>query len=158
MVTSIGTAVVIEPDRFEIYDKLHSLNMYLKDGILTQEQYNFEREQIEKSNEKFLATDMKRRSELLAEEQQNKAAEERKQRIMTSKKDILAEKFENIWMLSVERILSAEMPYTLKGNSMDEVIINLIAEDRFNEAGKYYMEETGLDAESAYDYIYKLFE
>jgi uncharacterized protein YbjQ (UPF0145 family) len=158
MVTSIGTAVVIEPDRFEIYDKLHSLNMYLKDGILTQEQYNFEREQIEKSNENFLATDMKRRAELLAEEQQDKAAEERKQRIMMSKKDILAEKFENIWMLSVERILSAEMPYTLKGNSMDEVIINLIAEDRFNEAGKYYMEETGLDAESAYDYIYKLFE
>jgi hypothetical protein len=50
------------------------------------------------------------------------------------------------------------VPYTLKGNTMDEVIINLIAKDKFNEAGRYYMDETGLDAESAYDYVYKLFE
>ena len=74
------------------------------------------------------------------------------------KKDVIAEKSENLWMMSPEGIESAEVPYTLKGNTMDEVIINLIAEDKFNEAGKYYMEETGLDAESSYDYIYKLFE
>lgn len=65
---------------------------------------------------------------------------------------------ENLWMMSHEGIENAEVPYTLKGSTMDGVIINLIAEDKFNEAGKYYMEETGLDADSSYDYIYKLFD
>lgn len=46
----------------------------------------------------------------------------------------------------------------MKGKTIDEVIINLIAEDKFNEAGRYYMDETGLDAESAYEYVYWLVE
>lgn len=169
MVTCIGTAVVIEPDRYEMYEKLHNLNVYLKDGLLTQEQYDFEKNQIESNNENFLANDVKRRAEMMEEERKRQAEleaaqeEERQRRAMMTeeearKKDVIAEKSENLWMMSPEGIESAEVPYTLKGNTMDEVIINLIAEDKFNEAGKYYMEETGLDAESSYDYIYKLFE
>lgn len=169
MVTCIGTAVVVEPDRYEMYEKLHNLNVYLKDGLLTQEQYDFEKEQIESNNENFLANDVKRRAELMEEERKRQAEEEaaleeeRKRRALMSEeetrmKDVIALKSENLWMMSAEGIEKAEVPYTLKGNTMDEVIINLIAEDKFNEAGKYYMEETGLDAESSYDYIYKLFE
>ena len=169
MVTCIGTAVVVEPDRYEMYEKLHNLNVYLKDGLLTQEQYDFEKEQIESNNENFLANDVKRRAELMEEERKRQAEEDaameedRKRRVLMSEeearmKDVIAEKSENLWMMSAEGIEKAEVPYTLKGNTMDEVIINLIAEDKFNEAGKYYMEETSLDAESSYDYIYKLFE
>ena len=31
---------------------------------------------------------------------------------------------------------------------------NLIAADIYNEAGRYYMDEKGLDAESVYDYVH----
>lgn len=162
MVTCIGTAVVIEPDRYEIYEKLHKLNAYLKDGLLTQEQFDFEREEIEKNNENFLANDARKRAEQIAEEQALQE-EIRKRRATLSAEEaymqeVISAKRENLWMMSAQGIEEAEVPYTLKGNTMDEVIINLIAKDKFNEAGRYYMDETGLDAESAYDYVYKLFE
>ena len=169
MVTCIGTAVVIEPDRYEMYEKLHNLKAYLNDGLLTQEQYDFEKEQIENNNEHFLANDAKRRAEMMEEERKRQAEveaaqeEERQRRALLTEeearmKGVIEAKSENLWMMSAEGIENAEVPYTLKGSTMDEVIVNLIAEDKFNEAGKYYMEETGLDAESSYDYIYKLFE
>lgn len=173
MVTCIGTAVIIEPDRYEIYNKIHNLNVYLNDGLLTQEQYDFEREQIEKNNENFLANDIKRRAEIMEEERKKQAEleaetkahleEEHKRKAILADEEarlrnILELKSENLWMMSTEGIDNAEVPYTLKGKTMDEVIINLIGEDKFNEAGKYYMEETGLDSVSSYDYIYKLFE
>lgn len=165
MVTAIGTAIIIEPDRYEIYDKLHKLSLYFKDGLLNQEQYNFEKDQIEKANENFLANVVKKRAELLDEkrkcDEENLLEEEIKRSSLWKKnriKEAIADNSDKLWMLSPEGINSAEVPYTLKGNSMDEVIINLIAEAKFNEAGKYYMEEVGADAESAYDYIYSLFE
>lgn len=169
MVTCIGTAVTIEPDRYEIYEKLHNLNVYLKDGLLTQEQYDFEKEQIQKNNENFLANDVKKQADKIKEERIRQAEadiameKERKRRAMMTeeeirKEDIIAAKYENLWMMSADGIQRAKLPYTLKGKTLDEVIINLIADDRFNEAGKYYMEATGADAEASYDYIYKMFE
>lgn len=158
MVTCIGTAVVVEPDRYEIYEKLHNLNTYLEDGLLTHEQYDYEREQIEANNENFLANDARKRAE-----EEALLAEKRKQRALLSAdeaymEDIRSAKRENLWMMSVEGIEKAEVPYTLKGKTMDEVIINLVADDKFNEAGRYYMDETGLDAQSAYEYVYWLVE
>lgn len=162
MVTCIGTAVVVEPDRYETYEKLHNLKQYLQDGLITQEQFDFEKEQIESNNENFLANDFKKRVEILEEEHKRQAEAEsilkEKNEKEAGLKEIIAVKSENLWMMSPEGIENAEVPYTLRGNTMDEVIINLIAEDKFNEAGKYYMEETGLDSESSYEYIYKLCE
>lgn len=169
MVTCVGTAVVIEPDRYEIYEKLHNLNVYLKDGLLTQDQFDFEKEQIQKNNENFLANDVKKQADKIKEERIKQAEaeiakeKERERRAkMTEeeiqKEDVIASKYENLWMMSVDGIQRAKLPYTLKGKTLDEVIINLIADDKFNEAGKYYMEVTGADAEASYDYIYKMFE
>jgi len=162
MVTCIGTAVVVEPDRYEIYEKLHNLNIYLKDGLLTQEQYDFEREQIEENNENILANDARKRAEQIAEEQALKEEIRKRKAALSAeeahKQEVLSAKRENLWMMSAQGIEGAEVPYSLKGNSMDEVIINLIAEDKFNEAGRYYMDETGLDAESAYEYVCWLVE
>lgn len=161
MVTCIGTAVVVEPDRYEIYEKLHNLNIYLKDGLLTQEQYDFERNQIEKNNENFLANNARKRAEQLAEEQALQEEIRQRKAMLSAEEaymqEVLSAKHENLWMMSAQGIEEAEVPYALKGETMDEVIINLIAEDKFNEAGRYYMEETGLDADAAYDYVYKLF-
>jgi len=168
MVSCVGTAVVIEPDRYEIYEKLHNLNTYLKDGLLTQEQYDFERKQIQENSENFLANDVKRHAQkveeerILKEKTEASLDKERKRRAQLSeeelrKEDVIAAKSENIWMLSAEEIQKARLPYTLKGKTMDDVIINLLADDKFNEAGKYYMEQTGADSESAYEYIYNMF-
>ena len=167
MVTCIGTAVVVEPDRYEIYNKLHNLNSYLKDGLLTKEQYDFEREQIERNNENFLANEVRKKAEQLEEESRRDAQEQaaleekRKQMENLSQEEarirkVISEKRENLWMMSEEGIEKAEIPNSLKGNTMDEVIINLVSEDKFNEAGKYYMEETGLDSKSAYEYVFWL--
>lgn len=168
MVSCIGTAVVIEPDRYEIYEKLHNLNTYLKDGLLTQEQYEYEKNQIQNNSENFLANDVKLHAKkveeerILKEKTQTALEKERKRRSLLSeeelrKEDVISAKSENIWMLSAEGIQKAKLPYTLKGKTMEEVIINLLADDMFNEAGKYYMEQTGADSESAYEYIYNLF-
>ncbi|SDN81847.1 Uncharacterized conserved protein YbjQ, UPF0145 family [Prevotella communis] len=168
MVSCIGTAVVIEPDRYEIYEKLHNLNTYLKDGLLTQEQYEYEKNQIQNNSENFLANDVKLHAKkveeerILKEKTQTALEKERKRRSLLSeeelrKEDVISSKSENIWMLSAEGIQKAKLPYTLKGKTMEEVIINLLADDMFNEAGKYYMEQTGADSESAYEYIYNLF-
>jgi uncharacterized protein YbjQ (UPF0145 family) len=168
MVSCIGTAVVIEPDRYEIYEKLHNLNVYLKDGLLTREQFEFEKEQIQNNSENFLANEVKKHAEIKEKERIRQAAKEaaiKKENERRSKltdeelrrEDVLTAKAENIWMMSPDGIQSAKLPYTLKGNSLDEVIINLLSEDKFNEAGKYYMEKTGADSDAAYDYIYNLF-
>lgn len=162
MVTCIGTAVVVEPDRYEIYEKLHKLNAYLKDGLLTQEQFDFEREQIEKNNENFLANDARKRAEQIAKEQALQEEIQKRKATLSAEEaymqEVLSAKRENLWMMSPQGIEGAEVPYTLRGKTMDEVIINLVSEDKFNEAGRYYMDETGVDAESAYDYVYKFFE
>lgn len=168
MVSCIGTAVIIEPDRYEMYEKLHNLNTYFKDGLLTQEQYDFEKDQIQKNSENFLANDVKLHAQklederILKEKTEEALEKERERRAQLSeeelrKEDVIAAKSENIWMLSAEGIQKARLPHTLKGKTMEDVIINLLADDKFNEAGKYYMEKTESDTESAYEYIYNLF-
>ncbi len=160
MVTCVGTAVLVEPDRYEMYEKLHKLKIFLADGLLTQEQYDYEKEQIKETHNHYLANDFKKHVEELTREQIRKDAEE-KLKVVTEerkreKEEKLSNMVDNLWMMSVEGIEEAEVPFTLKGDSLDETISNLLCDSLFNEAGKFYMEETGLDAQSAYDYIYSM--
>ena len=64
--------------------------------------------------------------------------------------------FDNIWKLSVEGIQEAELPFVLKGNTSKEVLGNLLKEERYNEAGKYYMEKSKADANAAYEFIFNI--
>ena len=64
--------------------------------------------------------------------------------------------FDNIWKLSVEGIQEAELPFVLKGNTSKEVLGNLLKEERYNEAGKYYMEKSQVDANAAYEFIFNI--
>ena len=160
MVTGVGTAVLIEPDRYEMYEKLHKLHVYLTDGLLTQEQYEWEKEQIKKNNEHYLADDFQKHVEEQTKEQVKRETEEKLRQALDQEKKLRNAKLSalaaNLWMMSVDDIEQAEVPFTLKGDSIDDVIYYLLCDNKFNEAGKFYMEETGLDAQSAYDYVYDL--
>lgn len=46
MVTATGTAVRIEPDRYTMLEKLHKLTLYHNEGVLSDEEYNYEVDRI----------------------------------------------------------------------------------------------------------------
>lgn len=47
MITCIGTAVIIRPNLFEKYEKLQKIKTFLNDGIISTEQYEAEKYEIE---------------------------------------------------------------------------------------------------------------
>lgn len=59
MVTCIGTAVIIAPNFYEKFEKLHSLKNFLKEGIISNEEYEMEKITIDKMyNIKMLDKDL----------------------------------------------------------------------------------------------------
>lgn len=146
MMSGYGSAALIEPDNIERLEKLHKLNVYLTEGLLSEEQYNKEKQKLSDLYDNFVIQSESQLKADLASEIEV-AKNEGKQGI---------DGFDNVWKLSVEGILKAEVPFKLRGNNNDEVMNNLLKEELYNEAGKFYMQYTHKNADEAYDYIFSL--
>lgn len=144
MLSSYGTLAIVEPNKFERLEKIQKLKSFLSEGLLTQEEFDEEEKKISSMYENFVFEDTTLNLEDFIDTN------------AVSERGHTEHSYDNIWKLSVEGIQEAELPFVLKGNSSKEVLDNLLREERYNEAGKYYMENSKVDANAAYDFIFNI--
>ena len=166
MVTCTGTAVEIEPNYFEKYEKLNKLMAFLKNGVITQEQYDLEKEKIENLYSFEFIHDIEIRQDIIIEPEEllNKIAiPEKEVETNTERIDLslfeeatiikIAERIDDLWMMSVDNIENADLPNYVRKDYSDNPIINLICEGKLNEAAKLYSESKNVETSSAYNFI-----
>ena len=144
MLSGYGTLALVEPNKLERLEKIQKLNSFLSEGLITQEEFDEEQKKLSSMYENFIFDDTTQNIEdfidtNVAEVQGN-----------------TEQFFDNIWKLSVEGIQNAELPFVLKGKTGKEVLGNLLKEERYNEAGKYYMEKSKVNANAAYEFIFNI--
>ena len=144
MLSGYGTLALVEPNKFERLEKIQKLKSFLSEGLLTQEEYDEEETKISSMYENFIFDDT------------TQSIEDFIDMNVSSEQNDSEQIFDNIWKLSVEGIQEAELHFVLKGNTSKEVLGNLLKEERYNEAGKYYMEKSKVDANAAYEFIFNI--
>lgn len=164
MITIIGTAAVIVPDRYLIFKKLSALNSFLEEGLINEEEYEYEKKKIMESHTNTIqeeALNEKTRLEvekqiLFRQEQELIEAEKRK----IIQDQIEADKAKRQQFRSIIENLKEEDLVNIEYNTDIDVNSNLyencktlINNGKCAEAALYYMEETGLGFDDAIDYI-----
>lgn len=159
MVSISGTAVKIVSDRYEKYKLLYEILQYQKEGIIMDEEYEFEKGRItdmyksEISEETRIYLEEQKIAQAKMQEQMQIAAK-KAQDIETAKLELakVCPSFEN---LSKEQIQTADysnIPFD-ESQSLDGAIKELISLGKIPEACKYYMDETSLEEDDAIDYV-----
>lgn len=165
MVSASGTAVTLEKnieDRYYIYDLLEKITNYKEKGIITNEEYEFEKskilslhknlisEEYQKDNEE---KELQKKEELQRIERINKAKELLKERTGCSIDDI-----EKIDEYQIQAVSYDDIDFD-SNDSMQYIIAKFIRLNRIPEACKFYMEETGLeDVKSAIDFCLNVYK
>lgn len=165
MVSASGTAITIEKnieDRYYIYDLLEKITNYKEKGIITNEEYEFEKskilslhknlisEEYQKDNEE---KELQKKEELQRIERINEAKELLKERTGCSIDDI-----EKIDEYQIQAVSYDDIDFD-SNDSMQYIIAKFIRLNRIPEACKFYMEETGLeDVKSAIDFCLNVYK
>lgn len=165
MVSASGTAITLEKnieDRYYIYDLLEKITNYKEKGIITNEEYEFEKskilslhknlisEEYQKDNEE---KELQKKEELQRIERINEAKELLKERIGCSIDDI-----EKIDEYQIQAVSYDDIDFD-SNDSMQYIIAKFIRLNRIPEACKFYMEETGLeDVKSAIDFCLNVYK
>lgn len=159
MVSASGTAITLEEntqDRYFAYDMLEKITGYKEKGILTEEEFEYERNRILNKHNNPIAEEYKRfcqneqekkKEEQLRAERINVAKELLKGKIGCSVDDINKINEHQIQAVSYDDI-------TFNSNdSIQYIVSKFIRLNRIPEACKLYLEETGLDdLQSAIDF------
>ncbi|WP_298113202.1 YbjQ family protein [uncultured Bacteroides sp.] len=173
MVSASGTAVCIErtqTDRYFVYRLIEQLINYKEKGILSQEEFEYEKDKVIKQYNNPILSDYERFKiqQKEKEEKEIKRKKEIEERIELLKKE--KEKYikeaskilntqtstmDDISEIDENTILTASydnIPFD-SSDSMQYVIAKFIRLNRIPEACKYYIDETGLeDIASAIDF------
>ena len=165
MVSASGTAVTLEKNienRYYIYDLLEKITNYKEKGIITNEEYEFEKskilslhknlisEEYQKDNEE---KELQKKEELQRIERINEAKELLKERTECSIDDI-----EKIDEYQIQAVSYDDIDFD-SNDSMQYIIAKFIRLNRIPEACKFYMEETGLeDVKSAIDFCLNVYK
>lgn len=165
MVSASGTAVTLEKNienRYYIYDLLEKITNYKEKGIITNEEYEFEKskilslhknlisEEYQKDNEE---KELQKKEELQRIERINEAKELLKERTGCSIDDI-----EKIDKYQIQAVSYDDIDFD-SNDSMQYIIAKFIRLNRIPEACKFYMEETGLeDVKSAIDFCLNVYK
>lgn len=144
MLSGYGTLALVEPNKFEYLEKIQKLKSFLSEGLITQEEFDEEHKKISSIYENIIFEDT------------TQSIEDFIDMNIVSEHNNTEQVFNNIWKLSVEGIQKAELPFVLKGKTSKEVLCNLLKEECYNEAGKYYMENSKVDPDAAYEFIFNI--
>ena len=151
MVSASGTAITLEKptqDRYCLYDLLEKIYDYKEKGILTEEEFEYEKNRILKQHRNPISEEYKgicqeqeerEKEELLREERINEAKEFLKKRTGCSIDDI-----EKIDEYQLQAVSYDDIDYD-PNDSMQYIISKFIRLNRIPEACKFYMDETGLE-------------
>lgn len=96
MLSMQGTAVKISKDRFSIYKKLHELNTYKQEGLLSEEEYERESESVKKSMVNLVQQDTKKELAKKQEEEKQAAIAEKMKEQAELKKEAIKAKLQDI--------------------------------------------------------------
>lgn len=192
MVTATGTAVKVIPnnaiqnDRYEIYQKLYNLTLFKDSGVITQEQYDAEKnnlilihkEKIDNDIESIKTESMNieiERENIRIREEEKKELKEKEFKEQELKK-VIAEKYnlvrnilkdniedpeQKLKVLTLEKVEQANYEALDFGNSQNtaNIIAKLIKQNKIAEACKYYMDTTNdNDFEYAKTYIQGIYD
>lgn len=159
MVSASGTAITLEKnteDRYLIYDMLERIANYREKGILTNEEFEYEKNRILDQHRSIISEEHKR----FCQEKQEKEEEEhqRTERINEAR-ELLKERtgcsiddIEKINEYQIQAVSYDDISFD-SNDSMQYIISKFIRLNRVPEACKFYMEETGLeDLQSAIDF------
>lgn len=165
MVSASGTAITLEKhtqDRYCLYDLLEKIYDYKEKGILTEEEFEYEKNRIFKQHRNPISEEYKgicqeqeerKKKELLREERINEAKEFLKKRTECSIDDI-----EKIDEYQLQAVSYDNIDYD-PNDSMQYIISKFIRLNRIPEACKFYMDETGLeDLQSAIDFCLNVYK
>lgn len=165
MVSASETAITLEKptqDRYCLYDLLEKIYDYKEKGILTEEEFEYEKNRILKQHRNPISEEYKgicqeqeerEKEELLREERINEAKEFLKKRTGCSIDDI-----EKIDEYQLQAVSYDDIDYD-PNDSMQYIISKFIRLNRIPEACKFYMDETGLeDLQSAIDFCLNVYK
>lgn len=165
MVSASGTAITLEKttqDRYFLYGLLEKIYDYKEKGILTEEEFDYEKNRILNQHRNPISEEYKgicqeqkekEREELLREERINEAKELLKNRTGCSIDDI-----EKIDEYQLQAVSYDDIDFD-SNDSMQYIISKFIRLNRVPEACKFYMEETGLeDLQSAIDFCLNVYK
>lgn len=179
MVSASGTAVCLErtqTDRYFVYRLLEQLINYKEKGILSQEEFEYEKDKVIKQYNNPILSDYERFKKLQKEEEEKeimrkKEAEERIELLKKEKEKYIKEASKilntqtstmgDISEIDENTILTASYDDIIfdSNDSMQYIISKFIRLNRIPEACKFYMEETGLDdLQSAIDFCLSVFQ
>lgn len=172
MVAVSGTAVKIEYnveviDRYEVCDKLYKLKLFYNEQILSQEEYEFEKAKILEKYENYIQKELSIKKAAIEAEQhrmelENKRMEEaEKRRELLRKVECCDVKCMTQFPTSFDTYVIETADYSQlpidNSSSMDENIKIMIKLGAYNEACKYYTDETGLEAKDAIEHVKYLY-
>lgn len=156
MATATGTAVkIVKYDRYSRLKVLHDLFQYNKEGILSDEEYEFEKNKVEKEYTNQVAIDVILHQKAKEDEAKQRAVEQEIDNKHNAKIAVInkciEETKEQIRHIDINTVDYSSL---LEDESlpMDEITINLIERGHVAEAIKYYMDQTGLDQDDAIEY------
>lgn len=165
MVSASGTAITLEEptqDRYCLYDLLEKIYDYKEKGILTEEEFEYEKNRILKQHRNPISEEYKgicqeqkerEKEEILREERINEAKDFLKKRTGCSIDDI-----EKIDEYQLQAVSYDDIDYD-PNDSMQYIISKFIRLNRIPEACKFYMDETGLeDLQSAIDFCLNVYK
>ena len=149
-----GTAVNISKktsNRYELYQLLNNLQTFYQNGIITEEEYKYEKKKITSSYDNILTTET---NQFLIEEK-TKADLQKKIAKETETKIQMMNELLNNKSLNESTILSADYSNTPIDESqpLDIIIEQFINLNKIEEACKYYIDETGLYVNDAIDFV-----
>lgn len=165
MVSASGTVVTLEKnnvDRYFIYDMLEKIVSYRDKGILTNEEFNYEKNRILELHKNPISEEYQKayqeqqeweKEELQRMERINEAKELLKERTGCSIDDI-----KNINEYQLQLVSYDDISFD-SNDSMQYIISKFIRLNRIPEACKFYMDETGLkDLQAAIDYCLNVYK
>ena len=165
MVSASGTAVTLEKnteERYSMYDLIDRIIRYKERGILTDEEFEYEKNRILNQNRNPISDEykkisdekeIKKNKEIQQEKKINEAKNFLEKSIGCSINDI-----ENINEYKIQFVSYDDIPYDVS-DSMEYVIAKFIRMNRIAEACKFYIDETGLnDIQSAIDFCITIYK
>lgn len=165
MVSASGTAVTLEKNikgRYHIYDLLEKISNYKEKGILTNEEYEYEKSRILSMHKNLISEEFQK---IYKEKEMQKKEEFQRIERIKEAKELLKERtgcsiddIEKIDEYQIQAVSYDDIDFD-SNDSMQYIIAKFIRLNRIPEACKFYMEETGLeDVKSAIDFCLNVYK
>lgn len=166
MLTATGTAVILTPSfsvRYENIRRIKELKDFLPEGLITQEEYEREKNNISSQFKDYVGDDSEQirakavRDCIAAEEAEQEykkmLSELEKNHISSPKPDKKIQSiYEGVKSLQLHDIELSEVP-AMENDDLNDGIQELLEKGLYAEACKFYMEQTGLEAADAHSYV-----